>query len=90
VVVVANFAEKPKRGYAIGLPFAGDWLELLNSDVYDNFQIRCRSAMAGISAPGTNRWTVLRRELQSHCRQWRDRACAFGCAIADNAILTAP
>jgi hypothetical protein len=31
------------------------------------FQIRCRSAMAGMSAPGTNRWTVLRRELQSHC-----------------------
>ena len=23
--------------YAIGLPFAGDWLELLNSDVYDSF-----------------------------------------------------
>jgi 1,4-alpha-glucan branching enzyme len=37
VVVVANFAEQPKQGYAIGLPFAGDWLELLNSDVYDNF-----------------------------------------------------
>ena len=37
VVVVANLAEQPKQGYAIGLPFAGDWLELLNSDVYDNF-----------------------------------------------------
>jgi 1,4-alpha-glucan branching enzyme len=37
VVVVANLAEQPKRDYAIGLPFAGDWLEVLNSDVYDNF-----------------------------------------------------
>jgi 1,4-alpha-glucan branching enzyme len=37
VVVVANLAEQPKQNYAIGLPFAGDWLELLNSDVYDNF-----------------------------------------------------
>jgi 1,4-alpha-glucan branching enzyme len=37
VVVVANLAEQAKQGYAIGLPFAGDWLEVLNSDVYDNF-----------------------------------------------------
>src|SRR5258708_39171177 len=37
VVVVANLAEQPKRGYTIGPPFAGDWRELLNSDVYDNF-----------------------------------------------------
>jgi 1,4-alpha-glucan branching enzyme len=37
VVVIANLAEQPKRDYAIGLPFAGDWLELLNSDVYDSF-----------------------------------------------------
>ena len=37
VVVVANLAERPKQDYAIGLPFAGDWLELLNSDVYDSF-----------------------------------------------------
>ena len=37
VVVIATLAEQPKRDYAIGLPFAGDWLELLNSDVYDSF-----------------------------------------------------
>jgi 1,4-alpha-glucan branching enzyme len=37
VVVIANLAEQPKQDYAIGLPFAGDWFELLNSDVYDNF-----------------------------------------------------
>jgi len=37
VVVIANLAEQPKQDYAIGLPFAGDWLELLNSDVYDSF-----------------------------------------------------
>jgi 1,4-alpha-glucan branching enzyme len=37
VVVVANLAEQSKQGYAIGLPFAGDWCEVFNSDVYDNF-----------------------------------------------------
>ena len=37
VIIVVNLAEQPKRDYAIGLPFAGDWFELLNSDVYDNF-----------------------------------------------------
>ena len=37
VVVVANLAEQPKQDYLIGLPFAVNWLELLNSDVYDNF-----------------------------------------------------
>src|SRR6267142_1587275 len=37
VVVIANLAEQSKRDYVIGLPFAGDWLELLNSDVYDSF-----------------------------------------------------
>jgi 1,4-alpha-glucan branching enzyme len=37
VVAVVNLAELPKQGYAIGLPSAGGWLELFNSDVYDNF-----------------------------------------------------
>jgi 1,4-alpha-glucan branching enzyme len=37
VVVIANLAEQPKQDYAIGLPFAGDWREAFNSDVYDNF-----------------------------------------------------
>ena len=37
VVVVASLDETPKHGYAIRLPFAGEWSELFNSDVYDNF-----------------------------------------------------
>jgi len=37
VVVAASLDEQPKHGYAIGLPFAGTWRELFNSDVYDNF-----------------------------------------------------
>ncbi len=37
VVVVASLDEQPKHGYWIGLPFAGAWTELFNSDVYDNF-----------------------------------------------------
>jgi 1,4-alpha-glucan branching enzyme len=37
VVVVTSLDELPKHGYAIGLPFAGTWREVFNSDVYDNF-----------------------------------------------------
>jgi 1,4-alpha-glucan branching enzyme len=37
VVVVASLDEQPKHGYAVGLPFAGAWREVFNSDVYDGF-----------------------------------------------------
>jgi 1,4-alpha-glucan branching enzyme len=37
LVVVANLDEQPKHGYSVGLPFAGTWRELFNSDYYDNF-----------------------------------------------------
>jgi 1,4-alpha-glucan branching enzyme len=37
IVVVASLDEAPKHGYAVGLPFAGAWRELFNSDFYDAF-----------------------------------------------------
>ena len=37
VVAVVSFDERPKAGYAIGLPRGGRWIELFNSDVYDGF-----------------------------------------------------
>ncbi len=37
VVAVISFDERPKFGYAIGLPRSGRWIELFNSDVYDSF-----------------------------------------------------
>ena len=37
IIVVASLDESPKRDYAIGLPYAGTWQELFNSDVYDTF-----------------------------------------------------
>ncbi|HLK69965.1 MAG TPA: alpha amylase C-terminal domain-containing protein [Bryobacteraceae bacterium] len=37
VVVVATLAEATWFGYEIGFPFAGHWVEVFNSDVYDNF-----------------------------------------------------
>ncbi|HXU58807.1 MAG TPA: alpha amylase C-terminal domain-containing protein, partial [Verrucomicrobiae bacterium] len=37
IIMIASLDEAPKHGYAIGLPFAGQWRELFNSDVYDNF-----------------------------------------------------
>ncbi len=35
VVAVVSFDEQPKFGYLVGLPRAGVWRELFNSDVYD-------------------------------------------------------
>ena len=37
VIVAASLDESAKHGYVIGLPFAGTWRELFNSDAYDNF-----------------------------------------------------
>jgi len=37
VVMVASFDESPKHGYWIGLPYAGIWQEVWNSDYYDAF-----------------------------------------------------
>ena len=37
VVVVGTLAETTWYGYAIGFPYAGRWVEVFNSDVYDNF-----------------------------------------------------
>jgi 1,4-alpha-glucan branching enzyme len=37
VVVVATLAEATWFSYEIGFPFAGHWVEVFNSDVYDNF-----------------------------------------------------
>ena len=37
VIAVATLAEDTWYNYGIGFPFAGPWLEVFNSDVYDNF-----------------------------------------------------
>ncbi len=37
IVAVVSFDERPKFGYAVGLPRSGRWIELFNSDVYDGF-----------------------------------------------------
>lgn len=37
VIVVANFAEATWWDYALGFPFSGQWTEVFNSDVYDNW-----------------------------------------------------
>ncbi len=37
VVVVATLSESNWYGYAVGFPSAGYWMEVFNSDVYDNF-----------------------------------------------------
>jgi 1,4-alpha-glucan branching enzyme len=37
VIVVATLAETTWYNYAIGFPFAGPWVEVFNSDVYDNY-----------------------------------------------------
>ena len=37
IVVVATLAENTWYNYAVGFPFSGNWREVFNSDVYDNF-----------------------------------------------------
>ena len=37
VIVVVSLNESTWWGYQIGFPFAGTWLEVFNSDVYDNW-----------------------------------------------------
>jgi 1,4-alpha-glucan branching enzyme len=37
VIVVATLAESTWYNYAIGFPYSGDWAEIFNSDVYDNW-----------------------------------------------------
>jgi 1,4-alpha-glucan branching enzyme len=37
VIVVATFAEATWWDYALGFPFPGQWKEVFNSDVYDNW-----------------------------------------------------
>jgi 1,4-alpha-glucan branching enzyme len=37
VIVVATLAETTWYNYAIGFPFSGPWVEVFNSDVYDNW-----------------------------------------------------
>jgi 1,4-alpha-glucan branching enzyme len=37
VIVVASLSESTLRGYALGFPHRGEWLEVFNSDVYDHF-----------------------------------------------------
>lgn len=37
VIVVATFAEATWWNYALGFPTAGEWKEVFNSDVYDNW-----------------------------------------------------
>ena len=35
MVCIVNFAGTPHEGYRVGLPFAGDWEEVLNTDSED-------------------------------------------------------
>jgi 1,4-alpha-glucan branching enzyme len=37
VIVAATLSESTWWSYAIGFPFAGAWVEIFNSDVYDNW-----------------------------------------------------
>jgi 1,4-alpha-glucan branching enzyme len=37
VMIVASFNETTQYGYLLGFPYPGRWLEVFNSDVYDNW-----------------------------------------------------
>jgi len=37
MIVAASLNESSKFGYRLGFPFGGRWLEVFNSDIYDNW-----------------------------------------------------
>jgi 1,4-alpha-glucan branching enzyme len=47
VVVVASLSESTRWGYRVGFPSAGWWVEMFNSDVYDNWVNPMRAGNAG-------------------------------------------
>jgi 1,4-alpha-glucan branching enzyme len=47
VVITANLSETTYYGYAMGFPIAGRWVEVFNSDVYDNWVNRAASGNGG-------------------------------------------
>jgi 1,4-alpha-glucan branching enzyme len=53
VVVVATFSETTWWGYRVGFPSAGQWVEVFNSDVYDNWvNPMCAGNAGGVDADG--------------------------------------
>jgi 1,4-alpha-glucan branching enzyme len=54
VVVVATLSESTWWGYRVGFPSAGRWIEVFNSDVYDNWVNPMTAGNAGgITADAT-------------------------------------
>src|SRR5207244_4133511 len=53
VAVICNFTPVPRSGYRIGLPHAGDWREILNSDasVYGGSGIGNLGAVVAVANP---------------------------------------
>jgi 1,4-alpha-glucan branching enzyme len=51
VVVVATLSESTWWGYRVGFPSAGRWVEVFNSDVYDNWvNPMCAGNAGGVDA----------------------------------------
>ena len=61
VVVVATLSESTWWGYRVGFPSAGRWVEVFNSDVYDNWVNPMVAGNAGgVKADGRCRCMGLR------------------------------
>jgi 1,4-alpha-glucan branching enzyme len=57
VVVVVSLAEQTRYGYAVDLPWPGEWFEVFNSDVYDRFpnpQVAGNGGHVLADQPGTH------------------------------------
>jgi 1,4-alpha-glucan branching enzyme len=54
VVVVASFNDSTFWGYGVGFPSAGRWLEVFNSDVYDNWVNPCVAGNGGAVFAGAS------------------------------------
>ena len=67
---VANFSAVPHEGYRLGLPSAGEWDEVVNTDAEGYTGSGRRQPRLG-HAPSTATTSASRRTPTSSCRPWR-------------------
>ena len=66
---VANFAAVPHDGYRLGLPPAGAWTEVLNTDA-DVYAGSGVGNLGAVTATDERLDTASRRRRRSPCRRW--------------------
>ena len=78
VVCVANLSPVPREGYRLGLPRAGRWREVVNTDV-ERLRRRGRRATWAAWRPSAMPWHGQPYSAELSCRRWaRSGSCRRG------------